>query len=159
MTSPEVFREARVRDNRNYISLLRGVMDYVNCGGINVILTPGRYNAAYFEHSYFAEKTGAALVQNTDLFVKDNVLHLKDYQSGKTRVGAVYRKISDEYLDPLTFLPESLIGIPHIMDAYRLFQLERYTERVFITLNSFFRYSDKIIESWDEFPTWLFRGE
>lgn len=119
MTSPEVFREAQVRDNRNYISMLREVMDYVNCGGINVILTPGRYNAAYFEHSYFAEKTGAALVQNTDLFVEDNVLYLKDYQGGKTRVGAVYRRISDEYLDPLTFLPESLIGIPHIMDAYR----------------------------------------
>ncbi len=112
-------------------------MDYVNCGGINVVLTPGRYNAAYFEHSYFAEKTGAALVQNTDLFVEDNVLYLKDYQGGKTRVGAVYRRISDEYLDPLTFLPESLIGIPHIMDAYRLFRLGRYTERVFITLNSF----------------------
>ncbi len=119
MASPEVFREAQVRDNRNYISMLREVMDYVNCGGINVILTPGRYNAAYFEHSYFAEKTGAALVQNTDLFVEDNVLYLKDYQGRKTRVGAVYRRISDEYLDPLTFLPESLIGIPHIMDAYR----------------------------------------
>ncbi len=119
MTSPDVFREAQVRDNRDYISMLREVMDYVNCGGINVILTPGRYNAAYFEHSYFAEKTGAALVQNTDLFVEDNVLYLKDYQGGKTRVGAVYRRISDEYLDPLTFLPESLIGIPHIMDAYR----------------------------------------
>lgn len=119
MTSPEVFREAQVRDNRNYISMLREVMDYVNCGGINVILTPGRYNAAYFEHSYFAEKTGAALVQNSDLFVEDNVLYLKDYQGGKTRVGAVYRRISDEYLDPLTFLSESLIGIPHIMDAYR----------------------------------------
>ncbi len=119
MTSPDVFREAQVRDNRNYIALLRETMDYVNCGGINVILTPGRYNAAYFEHSYFAEKTGAALVQNSDLFVEDNILYLKDYQNGKTRVGAVYRRISDEYLDPLTFLPESLIGIPHIMDAYR----------------------------------------
>ncbi len=119
MTSPDVFREANVRDNRNYIALLRETMNYVNCGGINVILTPGRYNAAYFEHSYFAEKTGAVLVQNSDLFVEDNVLYLKDYQNGKTRVGTVYRRISDEYLDPMTFLPESLIGIPHIMDAYR----------------------------------------
>lgn len=119
MTSPDVFREAKVRDNRNYIAMLRETMNYVNCGGINVILTPGRYNAAYFEHSYFAEKTGAVLVQNTDLFVEDNILYLKDYQGGKTKVGAVYRRISDEYLDPLTFLPESLIGIPHIMDAYR----------------------------------------
>lgn len=119
MASPEVFREAKVHDNRSYASMLRETMDYVNSGGINVILTPGRYNAAYFEHSYFAEKTGATLVQNTDLFVEDNILYLKDYQGGKTKVGAVYRRISDEYLDPLTFLPESLIGIPHIMDAYR----------------------------------------
>ncbi|MGN1100627.1 MAG: circularly permuted type 2 ATP-grasp protein, partial [Huintestinicola sp.] len=109
MTSPDVFENSRIADNRNYASLLRCTMDNVNCGGINVILTPGRYNAAYFEHSYLAEKTGAVLVQNTDLFVEDNILYMKDYRGGKTRVGAVYRRISDEYLDPLTFLPESLI--------------------------------------------------
>ncbi|MCI7349654.1 MAG: circularly permuted type 2 ATP-grasp protein [Ruminococcus sp.] len=118
MTSPSVFESGKIADNRNYASLLRSTMDNVNCGGINVILTPGRYNAAYFEHSYLAEKTGAVLVQNTDLFVEDNILYMKDYLGGKTKVGAVYRRISDEYLDPLTFLPESLIGVPHIMDAY-----------------------------------------
>lgn len=119
MTSPSVFESGKIADNRNYASLLRSTMDNVNCGGINVILTPGRYNAAYFEHSYLAEKTGAVLVQNTDLFVEDNILYMKDYLGGKTKVGTVYRRISDEYLDPLTFLPESLIGVPHIMDAYR----------------------------------------
>lgn len=119
MTSPSVFESGKIADNRNYASLLRSTMDNVNCGGINVILTPGRYNAAYFEHSYLAEKTGAVLVQNTDLFVEDNILYMKDYLGGKTKVGAVYRRISDEYLDPLTFLSESLIGVPHIMDAYR----------------------------------------
>ncbi len=119
MASPAAFESNRITDNRNYAALLRSTMDYVNCGGINVILTPGRYNAAYFEHSYLAEKTGAVLVQNTDLFVEDNILYMKDYQGGKTRVGAVYRRISDEYLDPMTFLPESLIGVPHIADAYR----------------------------------------
>lgn len=119
MTSPEVFENNRIIDNRNYSSLLKSTMDYVNCGGINVILTPGRYNAAYFEHSYLAEKIGAVLVSNNDLFVENNILYMKDYQGGKTRVGAIYRRISDEYLDPLTFLPESLIGVPHIMDAYR----------------------------------------
>ncbi|MCI7767849.1 MAG: circularly permuted type 2 ATP-grasp protein [Oscillospiraceae bacterium] len=119
MASPAAFENSGIVDNRNYASLLRSTMDYVNCGGINVILTPGRYNAAYFEHSYLAEKTGAVLVQNTDLFVENNILYMKDYLGGKTKVGAVYRRISDEYLDPLTFLPESLIGVPHIMDAYR----------------------------------------
>lgn len=119
MASPSAFENGKIADNRNYAALLRSTMDNVNCGGINVILTPGRYNAAYFEHSYLAEKTGAVLVQNTDLFVEDNILYMKDYLGGKTKVGAVYRRISDEYLDPLTFLPESLIGVPHIMDAYR----------------------------------------
>ncbi|MGN0666716.1 MAG: circularly permuted type 2 ATP-grasp protein [Huintestinicola sp.] len=119
MASPAAFENAGIADNRNYAELLRSTMDYVNCGGINVILTPGRYNAAYFEHSYLAEKTGATLAQNTDLFVENNILYMRDYHGGKTKVGAVYRRISDEYLDPLTFLPESLIGVPHIMDAYR----------------------------------------
>lgn len=119
MASPWAFRDNDIVDNRNYAKLLKDTMDYVNCGGINVILTPGRFNAAYFEHSYLAEKTGAILVENSDLFVENNILYMKDFQGGKTRVGAVYRRISDEYLDPLTFLPESLIGVPHIMDAYR----------------------------------------
>ena len=119
MASPAAFESNHIADNRNYAALLRSTMDYVNCGGINVILTPGRYNAAYFEHSYLAEKSGAVLVQNSDLFVEDNILYMKDYHGRKTRVGAVYRRISDEYLDPMTFLPESLIGVPHITDAYR----------------------------------------
>ncbi len=119
MTSPDVFHNVSVVDNRNYASLLKETMDSINCGGINVILTPGRYNAAYFEHSYLAERTGAVLVQNSDLFVENNILYMRDYQGGKTRVGTVYRRISDEYLDPMTFVPESLIGVPHIMDAYR----------------------------------------
>lgn len=119
MTSPDVFHDVSVVDNRNYASLLKDTMDSVNCGGINVILTPGHYNAAYFEHSYLAERTGAVLVQNSDLFVENNILYMRDYQGGRTRVGTVYRRISDEYLDPMTFVPESLIGVPHIMDAYR----------------------------------------
>ncbi|MGN1135559.1 MAG: circularly permuted type 2 ATP-grasp protein, partial [Oscillospiraceae bacterium] len=119
VASPGSFSDNDIVDNRNYAKLLKDTMDYVNCGGINVILTPGRYNAAYFEHSYFAEKTGAILAENTDLFVENNILYIKDFEGGKTRVGAIYRRISDEYMDPLTFLPESLIGVPHIMDAYR----------------------------------------
>lgn len=119
MTSPAVFSENSVVDNRDYAKLLKDTMDNVNCGGINAILTPGRYNAAYFEHSYLAELTGAALVQNDELFVEDNFLYQKTYSGGKTRIGALYRRISDEYLDPLTFEPCSLIGIPNLMEAYR----------------------------------------
>ena len=106
-------------DNRDYAQLLKETMDNVNVGGINVILTPGRYNAAYFEHSYLAERSGAVLAMPQELFVEDQVLYYKDYMGENKRVGAVYRRLSDEYLDPLTFLPESVIGVPHIMDAYR----------------------------------------
>ena len=94
-------------------------MEWVNTGGIPVIMTPGRYNAAYFEHSYLAERTGSALASCTDLFVEDNYLYYRDYRDRKQKVGVIYRRISDDYLDPITFLPESLIGIPNIMDVYR----------------------------------------
>lgn len=117
--SPEVFTQNGIVDNRNYAKLLKDTMDFVNRGGINAILTPGRYNAAYFEHSYLAEMTGATLVQNDELFVEDNMLWQKTYSGDKTRIGALYRRISDEYLYPLTFNPQSLIGIPNLMEAYR----------------------------------------
>ena len=119
IASPDAFASNDIVDNRNYAKLLKDAMDYSNCGGINAILTPGRCNAAYFEHSYLAELTGAVLVQNDELFVEDNILYHKTYSGGKTKVGALYRRISDEYLDPLTFEPQSLIGIPNLMEAYR----------------------------------------
>ena len=106
-------------DNRNYASLLKETLAWVNTGGIPVIMTPGRYNAAYFEHSYLAERTGSELATCSELFVEDNYLYYRDYREKKQKVGVIYRRISDEYLDPMTFLPESLIGIPNIMDVYR----------------------------------------
>ena len=116
---PDVFYANKIRDNRNYGELLRETMEAVNCGGIRVILTPGRYNAAFFEHSYLAEKTGSILAMPQDLYVEDNVVYYRSFDGKPQRVGVIYRRISDEYLDPLTFLPESLIGVPHLMDAYR----------------------------------------
>lgn len=117
--SPDTFRRNGIVDNRNYAELLKETMEYVNCGGIAVIMTPGRYNAAYFEHSYLAERTRSVLATCNELFVENDVLYYKDYRNEKQRVGVVYRRISDEYLDPTTFLPESLIGIPNLMSAYR----------------------------------------
>lgn len=117
--SPRTFQDNAVVDNRDYARILKETMDYVNVGGVPVIMTPGRYNAAYFEHSYLAEQTGSELAVCSDLFVEDNVLYYRDYCGEKQRVGVIYRRISDEYLDPMTFLPESLIGIPNIMDVYR----------------------------------------
>ncbi len=118
-SSPETFQNTRLEDNRNYAQLLRRTMDNVNVGGHTVILTPGRYNAAYFEHSYLAERTGAHLVNGSELMVEDDKLFYITAAGKKERVGAVYRRISDEYLDPMNFNPESLIGIPHIYDVFR----------------------------------------
>ena len=116
--SPDTFRHNNVVDNRNYGQLLRETMDSVNTGGINVVFTPGRYNAAYFEHSYLAEQAGAVLAESSDLYVRDCVLYYRSTH-GDQRVGAIYRRVSDEYMDPLTFEPSSLIGIPNLMSAYR----------------------------------------
>ena len=116
---PSAFEGNVTEDNRNYPELLRNTMDYVNTGGHSVILTPGRFNAAYFEHSYFAERTGARLVTCEDLMVENDRLYFIDYSGRKEQIGAVYRRISDEYLDPVNFNRESLIGIPHIFDIYR----------------------------------------
>lgn len=116
---PETFRDIRIDDNRNYAQLLKQTMDYVNCGGLSVVLTPGRYNSAYFEHSYLAEKTGAKLVSGQDLVVEDNIVYYKNYTGTRERVGAIYRRISDEYLDPMNFYGDSLIGVPHVYDAFR----------------------------------------
>ncbi|MGN1411137.1 MAG: circularly permuted type 2 ATP-grasp protein [Oscillospiraceae bacterium] len=116
--SPFTFQENNVIDNRNYGKLLKDTMDSVNVGGINVILTPGRYNAAFFEHSYLAEITDSALCTSDTLVVENNVLYYKSID-GKKRVGAIYRRISDEYLDPMAFLPESLIGVPNLMSVYK----------------------------------------
>ena len=118
-SSPSTFEKSAICDNRNYAKLLRRTMDYVNTGGHTVILSPGRYNAAYFEHSYLAEQTGAHLATGRELIVEGDHLYFKDYSGRKERVGAVYRRISDEYLDPMNFNPESVIGIPHIYDIYR----------------------------------------
>lgn len=116
---PEVFQNNKVRDNRNYAELLKQTMEAVNVGGARVILTPGRYNAAFFEHSYLAEKTGSILAMPQDLYVENNKVYYRSYDGCPQQVGVIYRRISDEYLDPLTFLPESLIGVPHLVEAYR----------------------------------------
>lgn len=108
-SSPRTFQQYHIEDNRNYARLLRKTMDYVNTGGHTVVLTPGRYNAAYFEHSYLAEKTGAHLVTGNELLVENDHLYYIDYSGRKERVGAVYRRISDEYLDPMNFCEEPVL--------------------------------------------------
>ncbi len=118
--SPETFADTEVLDNRNYPSLLRQMMDDVNVtGGLEVVLTPGRYNSAFFEHSYLAEKAGVLLAFPDDLFVEDDVVYYKGLFNKKERVGVIYRRISDEFMDPMTFEQTSLLGIPNVFSAYR----------------------------------------
>ena len=118
--SPQTFVANNVADNRNYADMLRTMMDDMNEGrGINVILTPGRFNSAFFEHSYFAEKTGATLAYPGDLFVEDNVVYYAGMYKEKTRVGAIYRRVSDEYMDPMAFEASSLLGVPNVMEAFK----------------------------------------
>lgn len=118
--SPQTFQENAVADNRDYSNLLKDMMDYVNDGrGISVILTPGRYNSAFFEHSYLAEKTGATLAFPGDLIVENDIVYYMGLYKEKQQVGCIYRRVSDEYLDPFAFNSDSLLGIPHLMQAYR----------------------------------------
>lgn len=118
--SPETFTYNSVADNRNYSRILKDMMRSMAVDdGLTVILTPGRYNSAFFEHSYLAEKTGATLAYPGDLFVEDDKVYYAGINRKKTRVGAIYRRVSDEYLDPLTFEASSLLGIPGVMQAYK----------------------------------------
>lgn len=118
-SSPRTFQDYHIEDNRNYAQLLSHTMEYASTGGLTVVLTPGRYNAAYFEHSYLAEQTHCPLVSGQDLVVESDGVYFVDYTGKKERVGAIYRRISDEYLDPLHFCRESVIGVPNLFSAYR----------------------------------------
>jgi uncharacterized circularly permuted ATP-grasp superfamily protein len=115
---PDFFEELKIEPIKAYPSYIEEAMNYVNCGGINVVLTPGRFNSAYYEHSYLAEKVGAQLVRSHELVVVDKKLYFKNYNGKLIRVGAVYRRLDDEFIDPTFFNPESLIGVPGIVEAY-----------------------------------------
>lgn len=117
--SPETFENNKICENRDYSELLKNMLEEVSCGGITVVLTPGRYNSAFFEHSYLAEKIGAVLAFPGDLEVDGGVVYYHNYNGVRQKVGAVYHRVSDEYMDPMCFEQSSVIGVPHIMEAYR----------------------------------------
>jgi uncharacterized circularly permuted ATP-grasp superfamily protein len=83
-----------------------------------VVLTPGLHNSAYFEHSFLAHQMGVELVEGRDLIVNDDVVYMKTIR-GLTRVDVIYRRIDDDFLDPLAFRPDSVLGVPGLMSAYR----------------------------------------
>jgi uncharacterized circularly permuted ATP-grasp superfamily protein len=83
-----------------------------------VVLTPGMYNSAYFEHAFLAQQMGVMLVQGQDLYVSDNTVYMRTTR-GPKRVDVIYRRIDDDYLDPRAFRPESTLGVPGLLDAVR----------------------------------------
>jgi len=120
---PELFAGSRVEPVDGYADQLRATLEEMaprHCrrAPVCVVLTPGPFNAAYYEHSYLADQMGAELVEARDLFVDDGKLWMKTTQ-GPTRVDVVYRRIDDDFLDPLVFRPDSYLGVPGLMDAYR----------------------------------------
>ena len=83
-----------------------------------VLLTPGVYNSAYYEHSFLADKLGIELVEGRDLIVRDDVVYMRTTEGFK-RVDVIYRRIDDDFLDPLVFRPDSALGVPGLMSAYQ----------------------------------------
>lgn len=83
-----------------------------------VLLTPGRYNSAYFEHAFLAQQMGLELVEGNDLFVKDSHVYMRT-TAGPQRVDVIYRRIDDDYLDPLAFRQDSMLGVPGLLSVYR----------------------------------------
>lgn len=115
---PDFFENLKIEPIKDYPKIIQNAMNYVNTGGINVVLTPGRFNSAYYEHSYLAQEAGAQLVRAHELVVIDKKVYFKNYNGKKVLVGAIYKRLDDEFVDPEFFNPESLIGVPGLIGAY-----------------------------------------
>ena len=121
-TFPQVFGASRVRPVDDYPSHLLGMLQYLAPDYTQTptvaVLTPGIYNSAYFEHSYLAQQMGVELVEGRDLIVTDGLLKMRTTK-GLQRVDVLYRRIDDDFLDPLVFRPDSMLGVPGLMDVYK----------------------------------------
>jgi len=120
---PELFSRVKVQPVSNYPRMLakslaacapRGAPDVPTVA----VLTPGIYNSAYFEHAFLADQMGAELVEGSDLRVVDGRVQMRTTQ-GFQPIDVLYRRVDDDFLDPLTFNPQSVLGVPGIMDVYR----------------------------------------
>ncbi|MBT2162808.1 circularly permuted type 2 ATP-grasp protein [Zobellia barbeyronii] len=118
-TFPELFEQLGVKPVYDYTHTLRDTLEYLSDKEkpVVVVLTPGVYNAAYFEHSYLAQQMGAELVEGKDLIVKNDIVYMIT-TNGLQRVDVIYRRLDDEYIDPLVFNKQSLLGTPGLFNAY-----------------------------------------
>jgi uncharacterized circularly permuted ATP-grasp superfamily protein len=119
---PEMFSCQHIEPIEHYPDLLLDMLRSVAPQGVLnptvVLLTPGQYNSAYFEHAFLAQQMGIELVEGADLLVKGGVVYMRT-TSGPQQVDVVYRRIDDEFLDPHAFRADSMLGVPGLMDAYR----------------------------------------
>jgi uncharacterized circularly permuted ATP-grasp superfamily protein len=119
---PQVFAAHDVRGTDDYPAALLDVLRYIAPGGRHdptvVLLSPGIYNSAYFEHTFLARRMGVELVEGRDLVVDNNRVFMRTTH-GLARVDVIYRRIDDDFLDPLTFRPDSTLGVPGLVNAYR----------------------------------------
>lgn len=121
-TFPQVFEGMAVRPVEEYSEqLLKTLLQCAPPGTIDptaVVLTPGSYNSAYYEHTFLAQQMGIQLVQGSDLVVENGYVHMRTTQ-GLQRVDVIYRRIDDDFLDPKCFRKDSCLGVPGLMEAYR----------------------------------------
>ena len=119
---PELFASHRIAPVAHYPDLLLDTLRAVAPAGVNeptvVVLTPGMYNSAYFEHAFLAQQMGVELVEGQDLFVRDGFVYMRTTQ-GPRRVDVVYRRVDDDFLDPAAFRADSTLGCAGLLDVYR----------------------------------------
>jgi uncharacterized circularly permuted ATP-grasp superfamily protein len=120
---PEVVAKHRIAPVENYtdelLATLRSVAPATaSREPVVVVLTPGMYNSAYYEHSFLADRLGIELVEGRDLLVRDSIVYMRTTE-GPRRVDVIYRRIDDDFLDPLAFRPDSTLGVPGLMAAYQ----------------------------------------
>ncbi|MBY0508229.1 MAG: circularly permuted type 2 ATP-grasp protein [Bryobacteraceae bacterium] len=119
---PELFQACRVKPIEEYpqalLQTLRTLAPHGRTDPTIVLLTPGVFNSAYFEHTYLARQMGIELVEGRDLVVNDNILYMRT-TAGLRRVDVIYRRIDDDFIDPLAFRPDSILGVPGLFNVYR----------------------------------------
>ena len=122
-TFPRVFEGLRIRPVDTYPGKLLETLEAIAPDGLDrkptvVLLTPGMYNSAYFEHSFLAQQMGIQLVEGRDLAVQDKSVFMRTTR-GLRKVDVIYRRIDDDFMDPQAFRKDSLLGVPGLLDAYR----------------------------------------
>ena len=119
---PELFATRSIRPVQHYPDMLLENLHAVAPAGQErptvAVLTPGAYNSAYFEHAFLAQQMGVELVEGRDLFVEDDTVYMRTTH-GPQRVHVIYRRVDDDFLDPLAFRPDSMLGVPGLFSAYR----------------------------------------